>query len=92
MKIIIFITIIYFQFIKNYSTATPCTNDNLPSFLLSTVGRGIDIASIDLYPRLIDLQKGYTMFKEPIISLNCDKNEFFFLQDREYSLPDEGKK
>lgn len=83
---IIIIIFIHLQLILNPS-ATLCTN--LPSFLIAAVGRGIDIASIDLYPRLIDLQKGYTMFKEPLINLNCDKNELFYLKEQEYQLPDE---
>lgn len=78
--------VVYFQFIRR-SSATLCSN--LPAFLNTTIGRGIDIASIDLYPRLIDLQKGYTMFKEQLINLNCDKNELFNLQEHEYQLPDE---
>lgn len=87
-------TIDYFVFFNlilnfklNYLLATSCTN--LPSFITNTIGRGVDIASLDLYPRLTDLQEGYTMFKDQLISLNCDKNELFYLKDKEYQLPDE---
>ena len=79
--------IVCLQCANHRSSATLCTN--LPSFLNTTIGRGIDVASIDLYPRLIDLQKGYTMFKEQLINLNCDKNELFSLQKHEFQLPDE---
>ena len=62
---------------------------DLPPFLLDTLGRGVDLASLDLQPRLDDLQSGYSLFKEQIVRLTCDRGEQLRIEEHEYQLPDQ---
>ena len=68
--------------------ASPC--ESLAPFLAQSLGLGVDIASLDLQPRLSDLQNGYSVFKEQVVHLTCNREESVRLNDgRDYQLPDQ---
>lgn len=79
--------------ISNLSTDT-VSNDrlcnSLPAFVSDSVGRGVDLANVDLQPRLDDLKRGFAPFRDQVVALTCEHNERMILSDgQKLQLPDQ---